>query len=84
MFEFPYLALDHFQKSGCASVGLNVQHNVLLCCLGVEFYATMMKIIVSFQPNDFCVSKLHGFDPKFSEESFKTSLKLVGCVVKEL
>ena len=44
----------------------------------------MMKIIVTFQPNDFCVSKLLGFDPKFSEESFKTGLKLVGCTVKEL
>ena len=44
----------------------------------------LMKIIVTFQPNDFCASKLHGFDLKFSEESFKTGLKLVGCAVKEL
>ena len=44
----------------------------------------LMKIIVTFQPNDFCVSKLHGFDLKFFEESFKTGLKLVGCAVKEL
>ena len=43
----------------------------------------MMKIIVTFQTNNFCVSKLHGFDPKFSEESFKTGLKLVGCVIKD-
>ena len=43
-----------------------------------------MKIIVTFLPNDFCVSKLHGFDPKFSEESFKIGLKFVGCAVKEL
>ena len=55
-------------------------------CHGVEFYATsqLMKIIVTFQPNDFCVSKLHGYDPKFSEESFKAGLKLVGCTIKEL
>ena len=44
----------------------------------------LMKLIVTFQPNDFCVSKLHGFDQKFSEKSFKTGLKLVGYAVKEL
>ena len=50
----------------------------------LNFMPQLMKIIVTFQPNDFCVSKLHGFDPKFSEESFKAGLKLVGCAVKEL
>ena len=55
-----------------------------LAASAVNFMPQLMKIIVTFQPNDFCVSKLHGFDLKFSEESFKTGLKLVGCTVKEL
>ena len=50
----------------------------------LNFMLQLMKIILIFQPNDICVSKLHGFDPKFSEESFKAGLKLVGCAVKEL
>ena len=44
----------------------------------------MLKNIATSQPNDFCVNKLYGFDPNFSEESFKIGLKFVGCVVKEL
>ena len=50
-----------------------------------EFYAAIDENHRNFfNRTTFCVSKLHGFDPKFSEESFKTGLKLVGCAVKEL
>ena len=43
----------------------------------------MMKNIVTFEPNDFLLNKLRGFDPKYSGESFKTGLKSVRCVFKE-